>query len=73
MVASGMVPREEARMSGKIGGERVINIEPMIQIEFSKYGAFAHRHWPSGHIEEMSVKDAMKEFDKLACVGTFNR
>lgn len=45
---------------------KVISIEPMIVIEFSKYGAFARRQWPTGRIEEMTVEDAMREFDKFA-------
>ena len=46
-------------------GAAVISIEPMIRIEFSKYGAFAQRHWPSGKVEEMTVENAMREFDKI--------
>jgi hypothetical protein len=51
----------------------MIAIEPMIQIEFSRYGAFAQKHHPSGRIEEISVEDAMKEFDCLAAAGAFDR
>ena len=51
----------------------VISIEPTIQIEFSKYGCFARKHYASGVIEEMKVEDAMREFDKLAAAGAFER
>lgn len=45
---------------------KVISIEPMIRIEFSKYGAFAEKHWPGGKIEKITVEQAMKEFDKFS-------
>lgn len=50
-------------MATESNGAKVIQIEPMIRIEFSKYGAFARRRWPSGRVEDMTVEDAMKEFD----------
>ena len=51
----------------------VISIEPMITIEFSRYGCFARKHYASGQIEKMKVEDAMREFDKLAASGAFER
>jgi len=53
--------------------EKVVSIEPMVSIQFSKYGAFAQRHHASGRVEDMKVEDAMKEFDKLAASGAFER
>ena len=48
----------------------VISIEPMITIEFSKYGAFARKHWASGKIEDIPVEEAMREFDRLLRMAT---
>lgn len=41
--------------------KQMIEILPMIRIEFSKYGAFAERHWPDGVVETMLVERALEE------------
>lgn len=44
----------------------MITIMPMIRIEFSKYGAFAEKHWPSGKVDPMNVSVALKELARLS-------
>lgn len=44
----------------------VISIEPVIRIEFSKHEARAEKRWPNGKTQEISIEDAMKEFDKYS-------
>lgn len=52
---------------------KVISIEPMIRIEFSRYGAYASRYWPNGKTEEIAVETAMKAFDESAAAGNYDR
>jgi hypothetical protein len=60
--------------SGRVfGQQRVVAIEPMTRIEFSKHGCFATKHHASGKVEDIAVEDAMREFDQLAASGAFER